>query len=446
MEKFEKMKIVNPNAAGIDVGSKSHFVAIGQEEKDVCEFGVYSKDHLVLIDYLKRSLISSIAMESTGSYWQTLFFALQEAGFEVLLVCGYQTKNLRAKTDVKDCQWIQKLHSLGLLRGSFLPSEQTARIRILHRHRSSLLEESSKMTNKMQKALRLMNLRLDVVISDITGKSGIAIIAAILNGERNGENLARLADPRVRKSREEISNALQGHWSEEYLFELKDCFDIYKLLQEKIKVCDLQIEKLLLEFTKGKTSKVGTGSLTKKQLKGKNQPKIDLVKLSNLYYDVDLFAIEGVSVGTVLTLISEIGQDIYKFQSAKQFSSFLRLAPNNRISGGKIISSRTPKGANRFSIALRNAANTIENVKKGPLFNFFKRIAYKKGRGAAITATARKLSVIIWNMIVKKQEYQPIETELYNQMIKQKRITSIRKMMKNSNILINELSTNYAFS
>lgn len=446
MEKFEKMKVVNPNAAGIDVGSKSHFVAIGQQEKDVCEFGVYSKDHLLLIDHLKQNQVSSVAMESTGSYWQTLFFALQEAGLEVLLVSGHQTKNLRAKTDVKDCQWIQKLHSLGLLRGSFLPSEQTSRLRILHRHRGSLVGESSKMTNKMQKVLRLMNLRLDVVIADITGKSGIAIITAILNGERNGASLSLLADSRVRKSREEISNALQGHWSEEYLFELKDCFDIYKLLQEKVKSCDLQIEKLLLEFTKDKPSKIEQGVLTKKQLKGKNQPKIDLVKISNLYYGVDLFAIESISVGTVLTLISEIGQDIHKFQSAKQFSSFLRLAPNNRISGGKTISSRTPKGANRFAIALRNAANTIEQVKKGPLYIFFKRIAYKKGRGAAITATARKLSVIIWNMVVKKQGYQPIETELYNKMIKQKRITSIRKMMQSSNILINELSTNYVFS
>jgi hypothetical protein len=270
MEKFEKMQILNPNAAGIDVGSKSHFVAIGQNEKDVYEFGVYSKDHLLLINMLMQNRITSIAMESTGSYWQTLFYALQKAGFEVLLVSGHQTKNVRAKTDVKDCQWIQKLHSLGLLRGSFLPSEQTARIRILHRHRSSLVDESAKMTNKMQKALRLMNFRLDVAISDITGKSGIAIIEAIINGERNGVILAQLADPRVRKSKEEIANALQGQWSYEYLYELKDCYDIYKILIGKIKEIDLQIEKMLLEFTKNNTINTDPALLTKKQLKGKN--------------------------------------------------------------------------------------------------------------------------------------------------------------------------------
>jgi transposase len=445
MEKFEKMKIVNPRAAGIDVGSKSHFVGINQNEKDVREFGVYSKDHQAMIEHLKQNLIASVAMESTGSYWQTLFFALQEAGFEVLLVSGHQTKNLRAKTDVKDCQWIQKLHSLGLLRGSFLPSQETARLRILHRHRMSLIEEASKMTNKMQKALRLMNLRLDVVINDITGKSGTAIITAILEGERNGKTLSMLADSRVRKSKEEIANALQGHWSDEYLLELQDCFDIYQLLQRKIESCDTEIEKLLKQFTKHNENKIEI-KLKKKQLKGKNQPKIDLLNLSYLYYGVDLFAIEGVSSGTVLTLHSEIGQDIYKFQSAKQFSSFLRLAPNNRISGGKIISSRTPKGANRLAIALRNAANTIENVKKGALYNFFKRIAYKKGRGAAITATARKLSVIIWNMIVKKQEYNPINEDDYNYEMKQKKIHTIRNLMKNSNILIDEISETYILS
>lgn len=197
MKKSAKMKIINSYAAGIDVGSRSHYVGVGQQPNDVSEFGVYSSDHLKMIAYLRENNITSIAMESTGSYWQTLYFALQKAGFEVLLVSGHHTKNLRAKTDVKDCQWIQKLHSLGLLRGCFLPDEQTNKLRILHRHRTSLIEQSAKMTNKMQKSLRMMNLRLDVVLSDITGKSGMAIIEAILSGERNGETLAKLVDVRV---------------------------------------------------------------------------------------------------------------------------------------------------------------------------------------------------------------------------------------------------------
>lgn len=439
--KVEKMKVINPNAAGIDIGSRSHFVAIGQSEEEVEEFGVYSSDHRKMVTYLKSHNIETIAMESTGSYWQTLFFALQKENFEVLLVSGHQTKNVRAKTDVKDCQWIQKLHSLGLLRGCFLPGNETSRLRILNRHRSSLVDESSKMSNKMQKSMRMMNLRLDVVISDITGKSGIAIIEAILKGEKDGEKLAKLADSRVRKTKAEIADALQGQWSDELLFELEDCYDLYKTLQSKIQNCDKKLEALLIKFTQDSHHNIKDVSLEKKQMKGKNQPKFKLNELSYRYYGVDLFAIEGVSVSTVLSLISEIGLDIHKFDTAKQFSSFLRLAPNNRVSGGKVISSRTPKGANKFALALRNAANTIDNKRDGHLVAFFKRIAYKKGRGAAITATARKLAVIIWNMIINQVPYQPLNDKMYKEKIKQKRIAVMKKMMKQSDISTSELST-----
>jgi transposase len=430
MKNVSSMKILNANAAGIDVGSKSHYAAVGQNEGEVQEFGVYSSDHQNMIDYFTAHKVETIAMESTGSYWQTLFFALQKAGFEVLLVAGHQTKNLRAKTDVKDCQWIQKLHSLGLVRGCFLPDEQTNRLRVLHRHRSSLVEQSAKMTNKMQKALRMMNLRLDVVLSDITGKSGIAIIEAILMGERKGEVLAQKANSRVRKSKDQIADALQGQWSKEFLYELEDCYDLYKTLQRKIQDCDKKIEALMIEFTQDNIHNQENECLTKKQVKGKNQPRFNLPELSYSYYGVDLFAIEGVSMNTVLTLITELGKGIYKFKTAKQFTSFLRLAPNNRISGGKILSSRTPKGGNRFALSLRNAANTIDRKKEGTLVLFFKRIAYKKGRAAAITATARKLAVIIWNMINKKQPYEPINDFIYSELIKAKTIASMKKRMK----------------
>lgn len=440
MEDFEKMPILNAHAAGIDVGSKSHFAAVGQKDEDVKEFGIYSRDHDSMIKFLQENKIRTIAMESTGSYWQTLFSALQDAGFEVLLVSGHQTKNVLAKTDVKDSRWIQKLHSLGLLQGCFLPSQETARLRVLHRHRQSLIEEASKMTNKMQKSLRLMNLRLDKVLSDITGKSGSAIIEAILKGERSGTVLSQFADLRVKKSREEIAAALQGHWSGELLLELEDCFDLYKILQKKIANSEKKIEQLLLDFTEASGFNKHEDELTKKQLKGKNQPRIDLPNLGYKYYGVDLLAIDSISTGTVLTLICEIGDGVYKFKTAKQFAKFLRLAPNNRISGGKVISSRTPKGANKFALALRNAANTIDNKKEGVLYHFFKRMAYKKGRGAAITATARKMAVIIWNMITKHQEYKPIQSDEYKEIIKQKRIKNIRKMMLNSDIDIDELA------
>lgn len=438
---FEKMPVINPCSAGIDVGSRSHFVAVGQDpDKDVREFGIYTQDHQLMVDFLNSRGVRTIAMESTGSYWQTLFSSLQCAGFEVILVSGHQTKNVRAKTDVKDCMWIQKLHSLGLLRGCFLPDRYTSRLRTINRHRASLVEECTKMVNKMQKSLRLMNLRLDVAVSDITGKSGMRIIEAILEGERDGKLLSNLADPRVKKSREEITNALEGNWDEELLFELRHCYDIYKFLNEKIKESDNKIEKILQEFTQEIDIKEEDKSLLKQYRRLKKQPQINLPELSYKFYGVDLFSIDCISSGTVLTLISEVGYGIYKFNSAKQFASFLRLAPDNRISGGKVISSRTPKGANRLALTLRNAANNIDRMKDdGALTRFFKRIAYKKGRGAAITATARKLAVIIWNMIIKKEPYKPVEIEDYQERIKEKTIAYLKKQMDSLGLSKEEL-------
>jgi transposase len=438
MEKQISMPIVNPHAAGIDVGSRSHHVAVGQQADQVKEFGVYAVDYELMVSWLKDNGIRTIAMESTGSYWQALFRVLQTHGFEVLLVNGQQTKNLKGKTDVKDCRWIQKLHSLGLLSGSFLPSEKIAALRQYHRHHQFLIGQASTMTNKMQKALRLMNLRLDVVVGDIMGKSGTRIIEAILDGERNGNKLAQLADSRVRKSKAEIAAALQGNWQDELLYELKDCLETYKYYQDKIIQCDKQLQQVLSQMMPAEGAiRV---SLTKKQ-KHKNQHGFDLISLSYRYTGVDLFAIPSVSFNTIMTFVSEVGMDVIKFKTAKQFVSWLRLAPNNKISGNKLISSRTPKSKNRLAQSLRNAANTIERQKKGPLFEFFKRIAYRKGRAAAITATARKLAVIIWNMIVRQVPYTPLTNDQYNQKIKQHTINTIVKKIKRLDLDLSQIQS-----
>lgn len=441
MEKFDKMQVVNPNAAGIDVGSRSHIVAVGEEKNQVKEFNVYHSGTKAILSYLKEHHVTTIAMESTGSYWQNLFMSLQEAGFKVLLVQGTQTKNIKTKTDIKDAQWIQKLHKLGLLRGSFLPNENTLEIRTLVRHRSSLIEESSKFTNKMQKALRLMNFRLDIVISDITGKSGMAIIEAILGGELRGSELAKLCNKLVKKSKEEIADALQGHMNHSLMYELRDCYEMYKFLQKKIQNIDKEIDNVLKTYTQEVyVSDEEIEKFVKKQTKGKNQPKIEVQKYFYKLFGTDIMAIESVSTSTVLTFLSEIGTDIYKFKKAKNFVNWLRLAPNNKITGGKIISSRTPKGKNKFALALRNAANTIEKAKDGFLVTFFRRIAYKKGRAAAITATARKIAVMIWNMIIKKQEYKPIKTEEYMEKLKEIKTKQVEKIIQKYNIDICSLS------
>jgi transposase len=440
MENFKRMQILNPNAAGIDVGSRSHFVAVGQEDNEIKEFNVYQSGLKELVEFLKSNDIKTVAMESTGSYWQSLFLLLQDEKFEVILVQGTQTKNLKAKTDVKDAQWIQKLHSLGLLRGSFLPSQSTLEIRTLHRHGESLVEESVKYVNKMQKALRLMNFRLDVAISDIVGVSGIRIIKAILEGETSGEKLAQYCDNRVKKSKEEIADALQGKINPELLHELSDCYDIYLYMQEKIKKNNLRINAILKNQAKEIVLPEAI-KLVKKTRSRKKEVQLDVQTHCCKIFGVDLFAIECINEGTVASFLAEVGTDIYKFKTAKQFVSWLRLAPNNKISGGKILSSRTPKGKNKFALTLRNAANSIDRKKEGYLMLFFKRIAYKKGRGAAITATARKIAVIIWNMIVKKTEYIAVNTQEYIQKMKSKKIAQIKIMMKKYEIENISMST-----
>jgi transposase len=452
------MPVLNPHAAGIDVGSRSHFLAVGQRPEDVFEFSVNTSGHDRAIALLRQYQITTIAMESTGSYWQTLFCVLQEAGFSVLLVPGNQTTNARAKTDVKDCQWIQKLHSLGMLTGSFLPDAMTLKLRTITRHRQSLVETVAKYTLKSQKCLRLMNIRLDIAIRDIAGKSGRAIIESILSGERSAEVLASLADPRVKKSQKELVELLNGQWNDELLYELKDCYELMGLHQARIAACDQQIEKLLSQFLvmepAEREPETQTGgqshhpvTLAKKQTKGKHRCEADL---SRHCYDIlgtDIFAIPGIGSGTALSFISEMGTGIYKFDTAKQFSSWLRLTPNNRISGGKVLSSRTEKSRNILTKALRDAANALGRSKSDDyLVYFFRKIAFKKGRGAAITATARKIAILLWNMIVKQMPYTAQKPEHYLNQIKNRKMKNLRKDIQKYNITIDELSMLFPLS
>ena len=424
------MPILHPHAAGIDIGSRSHFVAVDQTKENVREFGVYTKDHEVLIAYLHKQRITTIAMESTGSYWQTLFNALQVAGFEVMLVSGSQTKNIKGrKTDVIDCMWIQKLHSLGLLSGSFLPCNTIQQIRIYYNHRLHLLGQATKYISKMQKAMRLMNIRLDIAIRDIVGKSGLAIIEAILAGSRDPVYLASLVDIRVKKSSDEIAVALTGEWREELLYELKSSFYFYKQFESAIFDCDQQIKNCLIK-------NVPTSNITDEQLallkvnkkkKSKNTPGFNVQTIAYQYFKTDLYAISGVSDTTVLCLLSNMGSDIRKFPTAKSFAAWLRLVPNNKISGGHIISSHTPSGKNIIAEALRQAANSIGNQKDHELTPFFKRIAFRKGRIAAVTATARKLAVIIWNMLIKSEPYKKNDIEFNTQKQKLRLIRQFEK-------------------
>lgn len=432
-KKKMELDIINPNCAGIDIGSKSHFVAVGQALEDVKEFGVYAVDLTAICLHLKSYGITSVAMESTGNYWQNLYVELEKHQMEVTLCNGKFTKHAKGKkTDVKDCRWIQKLHALGLLTGSFLPDETTEQLRTYCRQRTNWIDLAAEASHKMQKYLRLLNFRLDVVVKDICGLTGLAIIADICKGNLDPEKLSLHRHGNCRKSQEEIAKALKGNNRTDFLFGLKQEYDSYLFFQKKIEACDTQINSFLKTQINSNPDKkkLKTDDKLHKRVNKNSIKGIDLNQAAYQYFGgVDLMNIEGLSHSTILTIMSEVGPEGFtKFESSKQFTSWLRLAPNNKISGGKILSNKIPKGSNRLKIALRHAANAIGNLKDTHLADFFKRVAYRKGRATAVSATARKLAVIIWNMISKGVQYKaPAEYLFLDQKRKNNVIQKIKK-------------------
>lgn len=443
---YEKMPVINLNAGGIDVGSKSHFVCVGQQKEEVREFGCYTSDLHELCNWLKQHGITTVALESTGSYFRPLLVMLQAYDLNPILVNGKYTRNAKGKkTDVLDCQWIQKLHTLGMLEGSFIPDLFTETLRQYCRHRTSLIEDASGYISKMQKALRLTNIRLDSALRDITGVSGKAIIEAIISGERDAEKLASLAHCTVKMPKEEIIRALTGDWREEYLFELKQCYELYLYFHDKVSECDQKIESLLNEKIEDNEKVNGEARPEyqgkRKQATKRNDIKIDLPGISyQLTGGIDLYQIEGIGKGTILTLLSETGIDMQAFPTAKHFASWLHLSPNNKKTGGKVFSRRTPRGKSRLADALRHAANGIGNKKDGSLRQFFKRIEIRKGRLAAITATARKLAVILYNMLTKKEEYRPTDQTDYLNKIRMNLIKNMQNKINKLKVLPEELT------
>lgn len=432
-KKKMELDIINPNAAGIDVGSRSHYAAVGQSLEDVKEFGVYAEDLTGLCLWLLSYGITSVAMESTGDYWQNLYAELMKHGIDVILCNGKFTKHAKGKkTDVKDCRHIQKLHALGLLTSSFLPDETTEKLRTYCRQRKNLIASASGASRKMQKYLKFLNFRLDVVVKDVCGLTGLAIIEDICKGNLDPESLSNHRHYNCRKSKEEIAKALHSNNREDFLFGLKQEYQAYQFFQKQIVACDKEIDVFIKEELR-KTPEKKKLKTTDKPYKRQNKNAISIKNFNQIAFQyfggVDLMSIEGLSHATVLSIMSEIGPDgFYKFGTSKQFVSWARLAPNNKISGGKVLSSRIPKGSNRLKIALRQAANAIGNLKDTHLSDFFKRVAFRKGRQAAVSATARKLGVIIWTMVTKQVPYVPPQEYLFlDQKRKLKMVSRIKK-------------------
>ena len=419
---------VNLNASGIDVGASSHFVAVSQNrsEQPVREFAAYTANLYRLADWLADCGMETVVMESTGVYWIPLFGVLEERGFEVMLVDPRRIKNVPGrKTDVLDCQWLQQLHTYGLLSGAFRPEAEIRRLRSYLRQRAMLVEYASHHIQHMQKALTQMNVKLQHVISDVTGKTGTQIIEAIVKGERDPGKLAQLRDHRTRADEETIAKSLQGHWREEHIFELTQALKLYRVYQGKIAECDREIEAQLERFD---DRGVGQPPAAKSGRRGSQGNALRFDIRTQLYRmtGVDLTGIDGVDGYTALKVVSEIGTDMSKWPSAKHFTSWLGLSPNNRVTGGKVISSRTKPSANRAAKALRLAANALHRSDSA-LGAFLRRKKAHLGAPKAITATAHKLALIVYSMLRYGQGYVDAGAEYYESQYQQRAVRAAKR-------------------
>jgi transposase len=414
------LQTLHPHAAGIDIGTAEIWVCFppgaplppppaNQPEGvpgHVRRFRTFTTDLQVLAEMLRAAGVDTVAMESTGVYWIPLYDLLDSRQFRVVLADARQTHDTpgRPKTDVKDCMWIQRLHSLGLLRAAFRPEEGIRVWRSYQRHRQSLIADASRYILRMQKALEQMNIKLTEVISDITGVTGMAIIEAIVGGERDPRSLARFRQAGCKNDRKTLVHALEGTWRAEHLFELRQCLEFYQFYQRQIAACDGAINEQL----KGMAVPIERKPLPEGKRAGRrrrgNEPRFDARGRLYELAGVDLTAIEGIEAGTALTLLSEIGTDMSSWANEKKFGAWLGLAPNPKKSGRKLLSSRTRPGSNRAAVAFRLAARSLIRSKSA-LGAFLRRIAARRGMPKAITATAYKLARIVYGMLKHGMAY-----------------------------------------
>ena len=393
---------INPNAGGIDCGSQEHYVAVpvDRDPNPVRSFRTFTADLHRLADWLESCGVSSVAMEATGVYWIPIYEILEARGIEVVLANARHVKNVPGrKSDVTDCEWLRDLHSVGLLRGSFRPSADIVALRTYLRHRETLIQVAASVTQRMQKALVQMNLQLQLVISDITGVTGQRILRDIVAGHTDPQRLARHRDHRCRATEEQVASALTGHYRPEQIFVLKQNLEAFDACQAQVASCDLQIQAQL--NTLAFKAAANSTPLPKPRLKRKprdNEPRFEIRAVLHRLTDADLSQIDGITPYSALRLVSEIGTDMGRWPSQNHFTSWLTLAPKNRISGGRLLSSKTEPAANRAAVILRLAAMNVGRTQTA-LGAFYRRLAARIGKPKAITATARKLAILVYRTL-----------------------------------------------
>ena len=429
-----KMPMVHPNAAAIDVGATMHMAAVRPDRtpEPVRSFGTFTTDLHRLVEWFKECGVETVVMESTSVYWIPIFELLDAHGFTVLLVNARDAKHVPGrKTDVSDAQWLQRLHSYGLLRGSFRPKGQISELRAYMRQRERLLEYAASHIQHMQKALIEMNLQLHHVVADITGATGLRIIRTILAGERDPKVLALLRDYRCHSSAETIEKALTGSYRAEHLFALEQALALYDAYHEKASACDARIEAVLKELS------IGRGRCSGTELPSPRRSRTD--QANALAFDVraalfallgkDITKIDGLGPYISLKLIAECGDDLSAWPSPKHFTSWLCLAPSNKISGGKMLSSRTRRSGSRAAALLRLAAVTVGRTDTA-LGAFYRRLSARIGKAKAVTATARKIAVLFYNAVRYGMEYVDPGASFYETRYRKRVVDNLHRRAK----------------
>jgi transposase len=428
-----QLEQLNLNAAGIDVGADAHWVAVpkDRDEQPVRCFGAFTADLYALAEWLRQCQIETVVMESTGVYWIALFEVLEEHGFDVKLVDAHYARQVPGrKTDVKDCQWLQELPTYGLLRGAFRPEDEVCVLRSYLRQRSMLVAMASRTVQHMQKALEQMNLKLTEVVSDITGKTGMTIIRAILAGERDPQLLATYRDKRCKHDHATIAKALTGHWRAEHLFALQQAVEQYDFIAQQLRACDGHIEGCLQAFVPDVEIDVPQAPSARTWRSSRSNPlSFEVQAYLNAMTGVDLTQIDGIDSLTALKVISEIGLDMTCWPTSKHFASWLGLCPGNKISGGKRYRIRSKPSANRAATALRLAAQGLANSHSA-LGAYYRRMRGRLGAPKAITATAHKLARLVYSMLRYGTAYVDEGQQAYEQKYRDRVLTNLQRKAK----------------
>ena len=429
---------VHPDAAAIDVGATMHLAAVGpdRDEQPVRTFQTFTDDLHRLADWFAQCGIRTVVMESTGVYWIPAYEILEQRGFEVMLVNARDAKHVPGrKTDVSDAQWLQRLHEYGLLRASFRPQAEIAGLRAYLRQRERLLDYAAAHIQHMQKALTQMNLQLHHVVTDITGATGMRIIRAIVAGERDPATLASYRDVRCHASVETVRQALVGNDREEHVFALTQALELYDIYQAKVAACDGQIEAVLARLKQSAAPPAQKFPAARHTTRQMNAPAFEVREALHAILGVDLTQIHGLGPYLALKLVGECGTNLTAWPTAKHFTSWLALAPHNKISGAKVLSSRTRRTGNRAAALLRLAAVTVGRTDTA-LGAFYRRLSGRVGKAKAVTATARKIAVLFYNTLRHGMAYADPGASYYEERYKQRVLSNLQRRAKSLGLVL----------